>query len=215
MGREFIPLFDDWAENYDDSVSGNDKQYKEVFEDYDRILEAVAYKSKGRVIEFGAGTGNLTEKLIAAGREVIAIEPSKVMREKTKARFLNLQLIDGDFLNFPGVPEKVDSIVSTYAFHHLTDQEKNDAIRLYSGLLTESGKIVFADTAFIDEDDKRDRHRIVNEQGYDKLLEDLQREYYTTLEVLKQIFIENGFHVSFEKMNTYVWLIEAEKKREI
>lgn len=215
MGREFIPLFDDWAENYDDSVSGNDEQYKEVFEDYDRILEAVAYKSKGRVIEFGTGTGNLTEKLIAAGREVIAVEPSKVMREKTKARFLNLQLIDGDFLNFPELPAKVDSIVSTYAFHHLTDQEKNDAIRLYSGLLTESGKIVFADTAFKDENDKRERHRIVNEQGYDKLLEDLHREYYTTLEVLEQIFIENGFHVSFEKMNTYVWLIEAEKKREI
>jgi putative AdoMet-dependent methyltransferase len=211
MGREFIPLFDEWADHYDDSVSGNDKEYKEVFENYDTILETVALKSHGRVVEFGAGTGNLTEKLISAGREVIAIEPSKVMRDKTKARFLNLQLMDGDFLNFPDIPGGIDTIVSTYAFHHLTDQEKNEAIRHYSGLLKETGKIVFADTAFKDEQDRLERHRIVEAQGYKNLLEDLQREYYTTLEVLEKIFRDNGFHVSFEKMNTYVWLIEAVK----
>jgi putative AdoMet-dependent methyltransferase len=213
MGREFIPLFDEWADHYDDSVSGNDEEYQEVFEDYDKILETVALKSKGRVIEFGVGTGNLTEKLISSGKEVIAIEPSRVMREKSKARFLNLQLFDGDFLNFPDLPERIDSIVSTYAFHHLTDQEKSEAISLYSNLLNESGKIIFADTAFIDENDRQTRHRIVKEQGHENLLEDLQREYYTTLDVLKRIFTENGFEVSFEKMNNYVWLIEAIKIR--
>lgn len=38
MGREFIPLFENWANSYDDTVVGRDLQYKEVFRDYDGIL---------------------------------------------------------------------------------------------------------------------------------------------------------------------------------
>ncbi|WNF24657.1 methyltransferase domain-containing protein [Mesobacillus jeotgali] len=209
MGREFIPLFDDWAEFYENTVSGLDIEYREVFENYDKILETVAIKSNNTVLEFGVGTGNLTEKLISLGRVVYGVEPSKVMREKTKERFKDLHLYDGDFLNFPELRGKVDSIVSTYAFHHLTDEEKDTALKLYSTLLGDQGKIVFADTAFVNEEHREEQHRIVKEQGYENLFADLKREYYTTLEILERLFEKNGFQVSFEKMNSYVWLMEA------
>ncbi|UYZ23787.1 class I SAM-dependent DNA methyltransferase [Mesobacillus jeotgali] len=211
MGREFIPLFDDWAEFYEDTVSGNDLEYKEVFENYDKILQTVALRSNGTVLEFGVGTGNLTEKLISLGRVVYGVEPSKAMRAKTKARFTDLHLYDGDFINFPDLPGKVDSIVSTYAFHHLSNEEKDTALKLYSKLLGDQGKIVFADTAFVNEEHREERHRIVKEQGHENLLADLKREYYTTLEILERLFEKNGFQVSFEKMNSYVWLMEAVK----
>ncbi|MDN4072791.1 class I SAM-dependent DNA methyltransferase [Fictibacillus terranigra] len=211
MGREFISLFDEWAESYDQSVTGQDKEYKEVFDQYEEILEAVVSRTTGTVLEFGVGTGNLTEKLLNAGRTVYGIEPSKGMREKTKERFNELQLFDGDFLSFPEVPEEIDAIVSTYAFHHLTDEEKDSAIQLYSQILKENGKIVFADTAFINDADRQERHRIVKEQGFLNLLQDLQTEYYTTLEVLNELFQKHGFEVSFEKLNSYVWLMEAVK----
>jgi putative AdoMet-dependent methyltransferase len=211
MGREFISLFDDWAEFYEDTVSGYDLEYKEVFENYDKILQTVALRSNGTVLEFGVGTGNLTEKLISLGRVVYGVEPSKAMRAKTKARFRDLHLYDGDFINFPELPGKVDSIVSTYAFHHLTDKEKDTALKLYSKLLGDQGKIVFADTAFVSEEHREERHRIVKEQGYENLLADLKREYYTTLEMLEKLFKKNGFQVSFEKLNSYVWLMEAVK----
>ena len=211
MGREFIPLFDDWAEFYEETVSGHDIDYKEVFENYDKILQTVALRSNGSVLEFGVGTGNLTEKLVSLGRVVYGVEPSKAMREKTKARFMDMHLFDGDFINFPELPGKVDTIVSTYAFHHLTDEEKDTALKLYSTLLDDHGKIVFADTAFENETHREERHRIVKEQGHENLLADLKREYYTTLEILERLFEKNGFQVSFEKMNSYVWLMEAVK----
>lgn len=211
MGREFIPLFDDWAEFYEDTVSGLDLEYKEVFENYENILQTVALKSKGTVLEFGVGTGNLTQKLISLGRVVYGVEPSIAMREKANTRFKNLQLYDGDFISFPKLPGKVDSIVSTYAFHHLTDEEKDEALKVYSTLLDDQGKVVFADTAFSNEESREERHRIVKEQGFENLLADLKREYYTTLETLKRLFEKNGFQVTFKKMNTYVWLMEAVK----
>lgn len=213
MGREFISLFDEWAESYDQSVTGQDEEYKEVFDGYEEILEAVATRTTGTVVEFGVGTGNLTEKLLHAGRTVYGIEPSKGMREKTKARFNDLELLDGDFLNFPELPGEIDSIVSTYAFHHLTDKEKDSAIQLYSQILKDNGKIVFADTAFVNDADRQERYKTVKEQGYLNLLQDLQTEYYTTLDVLDNLFQKHGFEVSFKKLNSYVWLMEAVKTK--
>ncbi len=212
MGREFIDLFDEWSSSYDETVSGDDQEYKEVFHKYDEILETVVQRSGNVVLEFGVGTGNLSEKLLKSGKTVIGIEPSKGMREKAVKRNPDLTLYDGDFLSFPQLHQKIDTVVSTYAFHHLTDDEKDTAIGQYSQLLKKDGKIVFADTVYLHEDDKKERHEKVKSQGYLNLLKDLQTEYYTTLGVLEDIFKKYDFDVSFEKLNEYVWLMEAVKK---
>ncbi|MDM5315777.1 class I SAM-dependent methyltransferase [Fictibacillus sp. b24] len=212
MGREFIDLFDEWSSSYDETVSGDDQEYKEVFHKYDEILEAVVQRSGNVVLEFGVGTGNLSEKLLKSGKTVIGIEPSKGMREKAVKRNPDLKLYDGDFLSFPTFDQEIDTVVSTYAFHHLTDDEKDKAIGQYSQLLKKDGKIVFADTAYLHEVDKKERHEKVKSQGYLNLLKDLQTEYYTTLGVLEDIFKNYDFDVSFEKLNEYVWLMEAVKK---
>lgn len=73
MGREFIPLFEDWAATYDQTVQGLDIQYKEAFRGYDHILDAIVRKSGTHVLEFGPGTGNLTAKLLDAGKTVFGI----------------------------------------------------------------------------------------------------------------------------------------------
>lgn len=212
MGREFIELFDEWSSSYDETVAGDDKEYKEVFHKYDHILETVVNRSGNIVLEFGVGTGNLSKKLLSNGKTVIGIEPSKGMREKALKRNPELTLHDGDFLSFPKLDQEIDTIVSTYAFHHLTDYEKDTAVGHYSQLLKKDGKIIFADTAFLSETDKNERHEKVKEQGYLNLLHDLQTEYYTTLGVLEEIFKKHDFDISFEKLNEYVWLMEAVKK---
>ncbi|WP_299095600.1 class I SAM-dependent methyltransferase [uncultured Metabacillus sp.] len=148
MGREFIELFDEWSTSYDNSVTGNEIEYREVFKDYEHILERVAELSYGHVLEFGAGTGNLTKKLFALGCKVTAIEPSHAMRMIANDKLNGkVKIVDGDFLHFPK-PEYVDSIVSTYAFHHLTNEEKAKAIDAFQRLLKPGGKLVFADTIF-------------------------------------------------------------------
>lgn len=212
MGREFLHVFDDWAEFYDDSVAGKDKEYEEVFRNYDDILQEVADLSSGRVMEFGPGTGNLTEKLLTKGLTVTAIEPSSTMRriaeEKIKSK--NVTFLDGDFFQYPN-DEKVDTIVSTYAFHHLTDQEKMDAVKQYGNLLLVGGKIVFADTMFINETAHSETIKDAERKGYLKLADDLRTEYYPTIPFIKEILKENGFVVTFKRCNHFVWILHALK----
>lgn len=211
MGREFIGLFENWANHYDETVNGVDHEYHEVFEHYHEILSKVVQQAWGTVLEFGVGTGNLTEKLLDQGFQVYGIEPSHAMREKAKTRFPELVLTDGDFLSYPAFEKGIDTIVSTYAFHHLNDDEKRKAIRMYGKMLPGDGKIVFADTIFADSSAKESLLSRVQSQKYENLFHDLTTEYYTYQEVLEQIFTENHFSVSFEQLNRYVWLINAQK----
>lgn len=211
MGREFIELFNEWANTYEQTVAGEDPEYEAVFESYDVILDKVASAAKGNVLEFGVGTGNLTERLLKREHLVIGIEPSSEMRKIAQARFPEIQILDGDFLNYPALSAKINTVVSTYAFHHLTDVEKDTAVKKFSELLSKGDQIVFADTVFADEKAKVQQIEKVEKLGFKNLLHDLRTEYYTTIDVLTTIFQQNGFTVNFERLNEYVWFIRAVK----
>ncbi|WP_067724953.1 class I SAM-dependent DNA methyltransferase [Oceanobacillus damuensis] len=212
MGREFIELFEEWATDYDKSVVGEDPQYKDVFANYEEILEEVVRQSTGRVAEFGVGTGNLSLKLIAAGHHVIGIEPSKAMRQIASRKISSLIVLDGDFINYPELPNDVETIVSTYAFHHLTDDEKETAIGRFAAILPGNGRIVFGDTMFRSEADKQLKIAEAIDKGFLDLAADLNREYYPTLDIIKNAFEKHHFDVSFKQMNDFVWVITADKK---
>src|SRR5690606_33197291 len=186
MGREFVEIFDEWVHSYDDSVNGKDKEYADVFDKYEEILEAVADLAINPVVEFGVGTGNLTQKMVDRGLQVIGIEPNKAMREVTAEKMKNLTLIDGDFLEFEDRVE-AKTFVSSYAFHHLTDEEKAQAFQLYAEKLPTGGKVVFADTVFESADAKQQKVEFEASRGYVNLVEDLNREYYTTLPILRDM----------------------------
>jgi len=212
MGKEFIELFERWAESYDGTVSGHDIEYKAVFEHYENILSEVAMRSYGHVVEFGPGTGNLTKQLLKRGLTVTAFEPSPSMRKLAIDKLgERAEIKEGDFLNFQ-LDKDVHTIVSSYAFHHLTDIEKGEAIEAYSNLLQTGGKIVFADTMYESSEAYKGAIRDSIEKGYRNLADDLEREYYTTIPILKKIMEANHFTVSFINLNDFVWIMEGIKR---
>ncbi|RIU90623.1 class I SAM-dependent DNA methyltransferase [Oceanobacillus picturae] len=213
MGREFLDIFTDWADTYDDSVAGDDPQYAAVFANYDDILTEVVRHASGTVVEFGVGTGNLAAKLLEKGSEVVGVEPSNEMRSIAAAKLPELTVQEGDFLDYPSLPADVETIVSTYAFHHLTDEEKDLAIKQFSGLLPTEGKIIFGDTIFQSEAHKQKAIDDAKKKGFTDLAEDLEREYYTTIPVIQTIFNTHKFDVTFKQMNDFVWLIKAERMK--
>ncbi len=206
-------MFDDWASTYDQTVSGEDLEYKEVFQGYDEILQSVVSYTKGdNVIEFGVGTGNLTKRLVNHGFNVYGVEPSLEMLKIAQVKVPDARIQEGDFLQFTSPVEQVDSIVSSYAFHHLTDEEKEHAIRNYSKLLASGGRIVFADTSFETKDAKRQSIETAIASYRHHLADDLSSEYYSDIPTLRNICENNEFDVIFRRKNQYVWLMIATKR---
>ncbi|TSB48162.1 class I SAM-dependent DNA methyltransferase [Alkalicoccobacillus porphyridii] len=211
MSKDFTKLFDIWSDTYDETVMGTDPQYKQAFEHYDEILHAVAEQAEGHVLEFGVGTGNLTKKLLDKGLNVTGVEPSSKMIKKAKSKLpANFRLLKGDFMQFPSVGH-VDTIVSTYAFHHLTDKEKAVALQTYAELLPLNGKLVFADTIFQSAQAKKEMIEIAKKNNFDRLATDLETEFYTTSAELINMCKTAGFDFTLIPKNTFVQLLIAKK----
>jgi putative AdoMet-dependent methyltransferase len=211
MGMEFVDLFNQWASSYDDTVAGKDPEYREVFEGYDEMLERLASLSKSPVMEFGVGTANLTRKMIEQKKVVLGVEPSSEMRRIAKVKCPEAAIYDGNFLEYPTLLSPIRSIISSFAFHHLTSVEKREALQKFRERLEDDGEVIFIDTLFKDEAHKQVLIKDAEQQGFLNLAKDLQEEYYPYLEEIKEMFVEEAFDVTFEQLNKYAWLIQAKK----
>lgn len=70
-----------------------------------------------RVLDLAAGTGKLTQLLVACGAEVVAVEPMKAMRDRLAARLPQVEALDGRAEQLPLPDASVDAVTVAQAFH--------------------------------------------------------------------------------------------------
>ncbi len=85
------------------------------------VLELLAPRSGERILDLGCGDGALTEKLHAAGAEVIGVDASEAMIEGAKGRGLDARLMDGAALDFD---QTFDAVFSNAALHWMLDPDE-------------------------------------------------------------------------------------------
>jgi SAM-dependent methyltransferase len=96
-----------------------------VAEAYDRARpsyppDAAAWlvgSSRARVVELGAGTGKLTELLVAAGHEVIATDPLPAMLAHLRRRVPSARTAVATAEHIPIASQSVDVVVCAQSFH--------------------------------------------------------------------------------------------------
>lgn len=147
--------FDLWANGYDKSVQISEDNNEYPFAGYKEVLNTiykiVRRKEKAKVLDIGFGTGILTKKLYDDGYEIYGIDFSQRMIEIAKDKMPLASLIQYDFSK--GLPEEIkdnsfDYIISTYAMHHLEDEEKSKFIKRLGNYLSKDGKIIIGDITF-------------------------------------------------------------------
>lgn len=211
----FNALFDGWADAYDATVDNKDGEYQEVFENYQDILKETVKqidKPEGaKVLDIGSGTGNLSYIASLANYSVTGVDPNQKMRQLAGKKYPGLYFIDGSFLNIPAPDESLDAIISSYAFHHLSDDEKGEAIKKFSSKLKSQGKVIIADTMYASIGVRKELLQDALSKGYTHLSNDLETEFYTTHDILKNLFIHAGFRVILKQMNKFVWILTAVK----
>ena len=150
-----IDLFDSWAANYDRSLDCDRSTNSYPFAGYDELVEAVVVlaqiKPEHWVLDIGAGTGNLTAKLMAKAARVWGIDFSEKMLIKARDKVPQAHFVCWDMQDVwpPKLPAQFDGMVSTYAFHHLDDEAKVSVLtRLATQRLRPGGYLVIGDIAF-------------------------------------------------------------------
>ncbi|NLV77405.1 MAG: class I SAM-dependent methyltransferase, partial [Tissierellia bacterium] len=123
--------FDLWADGYEKSVQLSEEDNEYPFAGYKDVLgtiyNIVHRKEKAKILDIGFGTGVLTKKLYDDGYEIYGIDFSQRMIAIAKEKMPLAKLFQYDF--FKGLPKELeniqfDYIISTYAMHHLEDEDK-------------------------------------------------------------------------------------------
>ena len=126
-------------------------------------------KAAGTVLDIGFGTGTLTARLYNDGYNIYGIDFSSKMIEIAKVKMPGAELYCYDFTK--GLPEslkdtKFDCILSTYAMHHLSSEQKIVFIHELWEHLEADGKILIGDIAF-ETKDKLDTCQTLNGTSWD------------------------------------------------
>ncbi len=144
-----------WADNYDQTVQVSEETNSYPFAGYKEILNQLYNEIMKRelsvILDIGFGTGILANKLYENGHQIEGIDFSDRMIEIASRKMPKARLLNWDISR--GLPSEVkekryDSIVSTYALHHLTDAEKKTFLEEAVALLKVDGTLYIGDVAF-------------------------------------------------------------------
>jgi SAM-dependent methyltransferase len=149
--------FDEKAPEYDSSKSD---EYKAAVS---LVVEHAAPGPGDAVLDLGTGTGAIALALAEDAARVLGRDISEGMlaeaRRKAADRGLeNVSFDEGRFrdprVEAAGLVEGVDIVTSNFAMHHLSDDEKREAIGVIAGL--EPRRVVLGDVMFFGEPDPDD-----------------------------------------------------------
>jgi tRNA (cmo5U34)-methyltransferase len=115
-----------------------------------------------KVLDLGVGTGAFTQRLLErySNAEVVAIDGSPSMVELAKIRLVEyshrVEYRVSDFRAMPATvlePDAFDVVISSYALHHLTANEKLSVLRSIVPAIRPGGWILNADIVVADSPD--------------------------------------------------------------
>jgi DNA-binding transcriptional MerR regulator/predicted SAM-dependent methyltransferase len=202
--------FDVWAKNYDKDVKRDAGSLK-IYKNYESILDTVFKKAthnidkEAEVLEIGVGTGNLANRFLSEGFHITGLDQSREMLNVAKDKFPRLKLRLGEFLKIPFENNTFDILVSTYAFHHLNDEEKGVAIKEMLRTLKDGGKIIIGDLMFQNEKQKEEIIKNLTKEQIDEI----EDEYYSNIELLQNEFSKYGKTVNVFKIDEFNFVVEV------
>ncbi|MGL5243966.1 MAG: class I SAM-dependent methyltransferase, partial [Sarcina sp.] len=202
--------FNSWAKTYDNDVK-LDRGKLKIYKNYDSILQNVyeivenSEFDEPAVLEIGVGTGNLASKFLNNNHNIIGIDQSREMLLVAKQKYPKLKVRLGEFLKIPYENKAFDIIVSTYAFHHLNNDEKAIAIVEMLRVLKDNGMIVIGDLMFeSNEHEKSILNQLTQEQIYE-----IKDEYYSYIDFLENEFKEYNKKLEFKRIDTLNYIIQV------
>lgn len=208
--------FDRWAKDYDTDIKNAEATGNWMYKNYTatlrKVLEIIEKKWSNKdikLVDIGAGTGNLTQLFQLNGYQITGIEPSDKMISQFKAKLPSVKIRKGHFCDIPLPDNSVDTIVSTYAWHHLTPIEKEQSIIEMARVCKENSSIVIADLMFLD---KASRVKILHDLttgNQVSIIEAIEDEYYADISHVSKFYTRLAYDVNSTQMTDFVWIIHA------
>lgn len=203
--------FNSWAKSYDDDVKKDNGDLK-IYKNYELILQGVydlveeLDRNNSKILEIGVGTGNLASKFLNNNYEIIGIDQSREMLSVAKEKYPSLKVRLGEFLKIPYDSKSFDVIISTYAFHHLNNDEKYIAIEEMIRVLKENGVIIIGDLMFESKEAEEQIFKTLSQ----KQIDEIKDEYYSYIDLLRMEFKKYNKKLEYHRIDQLNYIIKIQ-----
>ncbi|MFC5652488.1 methyltransferase domain-containing protein [Paenibacillus solisilvae] len=136
--------YDQLASTHDERTASHTGDYAHYEETLNLIVEWVSAVQGEHGLDLGTGTGNLAGRFLAQGIQMSGVDQSKEMLRQCRRKFPALDVRPGNFLAIPYLEGEFDFIVSSFAFHHLSDDQQLIALEEMRRVLKPRGRICIA-----------------------------------------------------------------------
>ena len=200
--------FSNWARDYDKDVKV-DRGSLKIYQNYEALLdqvvkEATQYINEGEsILDIGIGTGNLANRFYNLGYDIVGVDQSRDMLEVAKSKNPRLKIRLGEFMKLPFEKKSFKAIVSTYAFHHLEEKEKELALEEMIRVLSDDGIIVIGDLMFEDEEARNKLYTTLTQE--ERLA--IEDEYYSHVDQLERYVEKYGKQMEKIQIDRFCWVV--------
>jgi putative AdoMet-dependent methyltransferase len=198
--------------NHDDEADGYDRSVEDVQDPirtgYDDVLRWVIQEgridSTSRVLELGSGTGNLSA-LIDICSELVCVDLSARMEAIARPKLTHLanrRFIKADILEvFSFEIGRFDAVISSYAVHHLTPDEKHRLFQCLTTVLLPGGRAVFGDLMLQKEEEQAIKIGKYLAKGDRSTAEAIGEEFFWLLDSAVSELAQLGFAVDTKRFS--------------
>ena len=191
--------YDRRAEMHDEHVLSDTSEYKDYETALALMVQWVAPISGEKGLDIGIGTGNLAGKLMANGAAMAGVDQSREMLKQCQKKFPEIETKLGNFLALPYLDNGFDFAVSSFAFHHLTENQQSLALDEMRRVLKPHGRICITDLMFSDTlDPPRSSDTLCGSS-----------ELYISLTKLLAFFENLGYITKHQRINEFLHIIYA------
>jgi putative AdoMet-dependent methyltransferase len=207
------------AAGYDQDVRNDADPLRAAYQDVlIWTINEARIRPTSRVLELGSGTGNLSQ-LIASCGALVSVDVSEKMEAIAKPKvshLTNRRFIKADILEvFAGGLGSFDAAISTYAVHHLTDQEKQRLFELVFISLLPGGRAVFGDLMIKNADQKSEKIQQYLLKGDQNTAQAIAEEFFWLIDPAVAKLQSLGFHVRVTRFSDLSYGIVAEKRNSV
>jgi putative AdoMet-dependent methyltransferase len=214
LRSEFLDRFnhDQEAPGYDEDVGHEEHP---VRSGYSSLLSWIGRQVRpcSTVLELGSGTGN-TILALPSDCRVTAVDISTQMTERAKAKLKTRSITYKieDILEFVDESSltQFDAIISSYALHHLTADERRVLFTMIYAKSKDSVTVAIGDLMYKND---RDRARILRKYrvSYPGVAEGFDEEFYWSVTESDEILVEIGWKTTWQQFSDLSWAVRIEK----
>jgi ubiquinone/menaquinone biosynthesis C-methylase UbiE len=202
-----VSVFDEKAATWDDDPTKVERARVVA----QAIREVVPASPTTRLLEYGAGTGLLSEELVGHVGSITLVDPSTGMREVMAAKVESGRLPgdshiwDLDLAVDPVPEDRFDLVTSLMTLHHVSDVVR--VLKAFSEMLADGGRLALVD--LVEEDGSFHDEGFAGHNGFDtaKLAQDVRASGLSDVAVR-----ENLHHVEKEGRQYPLFLLTATKR---